>query len=219
MGDGALMAGGEGDGIGRHDQPMAVARAPPEALMSRRIAARTHNKWQVNDVPDSLLKELVDVMKMGPTSANCSPARILFVKSQAAKERLKPHLSEGNRDKAMAAPVTAIIGYDLKFYDHLPKLFPHNKTARSWFTGSEKHARTTALRNGSLQGAYLILAARALGLDAGPMSGFDNAGVDKEFFAGTDIRSNFLCSLGYGDPAGVRPRSPRFSFDEMAKII
>jgi 3-hydroxypropanoate dehydrogenase len=119
----------------------------------------------------------------------------------------------------MAAPVTAIIGYDLRFYEHLPKLFPHNKAARSWFAGKEEHARTTALRNGSLQGAYLILAARALGLDTGPMSGFDNTGVDGEFFAGTDIKSNFLCSLGYGDPAGVRPRGPRFTFDEMAKII
>jgi 3-hydroxypropanoate dehydrogenase len=194
-------------------------RIDAAALDQLFLAARTHNKWQARDVPDSLLMELVDVMKMGPTSANCSPARILFVKSQAAKERLKPHLSEGNRDKTMAAPVTAIIGYDLKFYDHLPKLFPHNMAARSWFAGKEEHARTTALRNGSLQGAYLILAARALGLDTGPMSGFDNAGVDREFFAGTDIRSNFLCSIGYGDLAGVRPRGPRFSFDEMAKII
>jgi 3-hydroxypropanoate dehydrogenase len=194
-------------------------RIDAAALDQLFLAARTHNKWQARGVPDSLLMELVDVMKVGPTSANCSPARILFVKSQAAKERLKPHLSEGNRDKTMAAPVTAIIGYDLKFYDHLPKLFPHNKAARSWFAGKEEHARTTALRNGSLQGAYLILAARALGLDTGPMSGFDNAGVDREFFAGTDIRSNFLCSIGYGDPAGVRPRGPRFSFDEMAKII
>jgi 3-hydroxypropanoate dehydrogenase len=194
-------------------------RIDATALDQLFLAARTHNKWQARDVPDRLLMELVDVMKVGPTSANCSPARILFVKSQAAKERLKPHLSEGNRDKTMAAPVTAIIGYDLKFYDHLPKLFPHNKAARSWFAGKEEHARTTALRNGSLQGAYLILAARALGLDTGPMSGFDNAGVDREFFAGTDIRSNFLCSIGYGDLAGVRPRGPRFSFDEMAKII
>lgn len=194
-------------------------RLDTAALDQLFLSARTQNQWQAKDVPDSLLNELVEVMKMGPTSANCSPARILFVKSQAAKERLKPHLSEGNRDKTMAAPVTAIIGYDLEFYDHLPKLFPHNKAARSWFTGSEKYARTTAFRNGSLQGAYFILAARALGLDTGPMSGFDNAGIDQEFFAGGHIRSNFLCSLGYGDPAGVLPRSPRFSFDEIAKIL
>jgi 3-hydroxypropanoate dehydrogenase len=197
--------------------------------MSRRIgksaldqifmAARTHNAWLPKEVPDSLLKELVEVMRMGPTSANCSPARIIFVKSKAAKERLKPHLSSGNRDKTMAAPVTAIVGFDRMFYEHLPKLFPHNPAARSWFTKSEEHALTTAFRNGSLQGAYLIVAARALGLDAGPMSGFDNAGVDREFFAGTTIRSNFLCNLGYGDPSGLRPRSPRLEFEDLAQII
>jgi 3-hydroxypropanoate dehydrogenase len=183
------------------------------------LKARTHNKWLDRDVPDALLRELVDVMKMGPTSANCSPARIVFVKSKAAKARLKPLLSEGNRDKTMAAPVCAIIGYDLEFYEHLPKLFPHNPGARSWFAGNEENIRTTAFRNGSLQGAYFILAARALGLDTGPMSGFDNAGVDKQFFAGTSVKSNFLCSLGYGDASVLFPRSPRFSFDEMAKIV
>lgn len=180
--------------------------------------ARTHNAWQTKDVPDSLLVELVDVMKMGPTSANCSPARIVFVKSAEAKARLAPHLQEGNRDKTVAAPVTAIIGHDLAFYEHLPKLFPHTN-ARVWFAGKPDHIATTAFRNGSLQGAYLILAARALGLGCGPMSGFDNAGVDREFFAGTEVKSNFLCNLGYGDPTGLFARSPRFAFEEMATII
>ncbi|MGE0054310.1 MAG: malonic semialdehyde reductase [Hyphomicrobium sp.] len=182
------------------------------------LNARTHSKWLERDVPDELLHQLIDVLKLGPTSANCSPARIVFVKSRDAKERLKPHLSEGNRDKTMAAPVTAIIGQDLRFYDHLPKLFPHTD-ARSWFAGNEDKIRETAFRNSSLQGAYLIVAARALGLDCGPMSGFDNAGVDAAFFAGTEVRSNFLCNLGYGDASALRPRSPRFSFDEMASIV
>ena len=190
----------------------------PAALDQLFRSARTHNAFQPRDVPDSLLHELIELMKMGPTTANSSPARVLFVKSPAAKQRLKPHLSTGNRDKTMAAPVTAIIAYDLKFYEHLGKLFPHEPDAPNWFK-AKPDIETTALRNGSLQGAYLILAARALGLDAGPMSGFDNAGVDREFFAGTETRSNFLCNLGYGDPAGLFPRSPRFDFDEMARII
>jgi 3-hydroxypropanoate dehydrogenase len=170
-------------------------------------------------VPDALLEQLVELMKLGPTSANTSPARILFVKTAEGKKRLEPHLSQGNREKTMAAPVCAIIGYDMRFYDHLPKLFPHTD-AKSWFEGKpEAETEQTALRNGSLQGAYLIIAARALGLDTGPMSGFDNAGVDREFFSGTTIKSNFLCNLGYGDGSVLRPRSPRFAFDEMAKIV
>ena len=180
--------------------------------------ARTHNAWRDESVPDALLHELVDLAKMGPTSANCSPARFLFVKSREAKERLKPHLSEGNRDKTMKAPVCTIIGYDLDFYEYLPKLFPHTD-AKSWFEGKPKKIEETAFRNGTLQGAYLIMAARALGLDCGPMSGFDNEGVDREFFAGTKVKSNFLCSLGHGDASVLFPRSPRFDFDEMAKII
>jgi len=180
--------------------------------------ARTHNAWLDKDVPDALLHELVDLAKLGPTSANCSPARILFVKSQVAKEKLKPHLSEGNRDKTMKAPVCAIIGYDLDFYEHLPKLFPHTD-ARSWFAGDEQKIFDTAFRNGTLQGAYLIVAARALGLDCGPMSGFDSTGLDRNFFAGTNTGSNFLCNLGYGDGAKLLPRSPRFAFDEMARIL
>ncbi len=180
--------------------------------------ARTHNVWLDKDVPDALLHELVDLLKLGPTSANSSPARVLFVKSRAAKERLKPHLSEGNRDKTMKAPVCAIIGYDLTFHHHLPKLFPHTNV-RSWFEGKDAKIFETAFRNGTLQGAYLIMAARALGLDCGPMSGFDNEGVDREFFSGTSIRSNFLCSLGYGDASKLFPRSPRFDFDELARIV
>ena len=180
--------------------------------------ARTHNAWLDKAVPDALLHAIVDLLKLGPTSANCSPARFLFVKSREAKERLKPHLSEGNRDKTMKAPVCAIIGYDLDFYLHLPKLFPHTD-AKSWFEGKKEKIAETAFRNGTLQGAYLIMAARALGLDCGPMSGFDNQGVDREFFAGTNVKSNFLCSLGYGDASVLFPRSPRFNFDEMARII
>ena len=181
-------------------------------------AARTHNAWFEEDVSDALLHEIVDLVKLAPTSANCSPARFLFVKSREAKEKLKPHLSEGNRDKTMKAPVCTIIGYDLDFHQHLPKLFPHTD-AKSWFAGNEKKIAKTAFRNGTLQGAYLIMAARALGLDCGPMSGFDNAGVDRDFFAGTSIKSNFLCSLGHGDASVLFPRSPRFSFDEMARIL
>jgi 3-hydroxypropanoate dehydrogenase len=195
------------------------ARSAEAVLDQLFRSARTNNKWQAKDIPDSLLRELVDLAKMGPTSGNCQPARFVFVKSPEAKQRLKPFLSSSNAEKTMQAPVCAIIGYDLEFYEHLPRLFPHNPSARSWFAGNESTIATTALRNGSLQGAYLILAARALGLDAGPMSGFDNAGVDKEFFAGTTYKSNFICSLGYGDPAGVYPRGPRFDFDEMAKIL
>jgi 3-hydroxypropanoate dehydrogenase len=193
-------------------------RLPDACLDQVFRAARTHNAWQERDVPDETLHAIVDLVKLGPTSANSSPARFLFVKSRAAKERLKPHLSEGNRDKTMKAPVCAIIGYDLDFYQHLPTLFPHTD-AKSWFEGKAKKIEETAFRNGTLQGAYLIMAARALGLDTGPMSGFDNQGVDREFFAGTNIKSNFLCSLGYGDKAALLPRSPRFAFDEMARII
>jgi 3-hydroxypropanoate dehydrogenase len=179
--------------------------------------ARTQSAWRDQGIPDSLLHELVDLVKLGPTSANCSPARFLFVKSPAAKERLKPLLSEGNRAKTMKAPVCAIIGYDLDFYHHLPKLFPHTK-AKSCLEGKPNKIEETAFRIGTLQGAYLILAARALGLDTGPMSGFDNQGVDREFFAGTNIKYNFR-SLGYGDPSVLFPRSPRFAFDEMARMI
>jgi len=182
------------------------------------LEARTHNAWTDAEVSDATLHRLVDVMKMAPTSANCSPARLVFVKSDEAKARLRPHLAEGNVEKTMTAPVVAIVGNDLDFYEQLPKLFPHTD-AKSWFEGKPDHIRETAMRNGTLQGAYLIIAARALGLDCGPMSGFDNDGVDEEFFAGTNVKSNFLVNLGVGDPSVLFPRSPRFDFDEMAKIL
>lgn len=182
-------------------------------------AARTHNAWQNRPVPDELLNRVYNSMRMGPTSGNCSPARIVFVKSKEAKEKLKPAMSAGNLAKTMAAPVTAIIGYDMRFYEKMGQLFPHDPTARSWFDKDEQTAFSAAFRNGTLQGAYLILAARAYGLDCGPMSGFDNALVDNIFFAGTEVKSNFLCNIGYGDPAGIFPRSPRLSFDEACSII
>ncbi len=190
----------------------------PAVLQQLFLDARSQNAWQDRDVPDETLRQLFDIIKMGPTSANCSPARYIFVKSQTAKDRLKPHLSEGNTQKVMTAPVCVIIGYDLEFFEHLPRLFPHTD-AKSWFTSSEELAHQTAFRNGSLQGAYLIVAARALGLDCGPMSGFDLAGVDQEFFAGTKIKSNFLVSLGYGDPSALFDRSPRFDFEDIASIV
>lgn len=188
-----------------------------EALAQLFSAARTHNAWQSREVGDAQLRALYEAMKWAPTSANCSPARIVFVKTAQAKARLKPALAEGNLAKTMAAPVTAIVGSDYAFYEKLPYLFPH-ADAKSWFAGNQPLIDTTAFRNASLQGAYLILAARALGLDCGPMSGFDNAKVDAEFFAGTSVRSNFLINLGYGDASGLHPRSPRLSFDEACLI-
>jgi 3-hydroxypropanoate dehydrogenase len=180
--------------------------------------ARAHLAWRDEPVADATLRELYDLMKMGPTSANCSPARLVFVSSPAAKQRLLPALSKANAEKTLVAPVTAIIAYDTQFYEHLPFLF-HNPTARSWFAGNERLATETAFRNGTLQGAYLIIAARALGLDTGPMSGFDNAKVDAEFFAGTNFKSNFICSLGRGDPSVLPPRAPRFAFEQVCQII
>ncbi|OIR17181.1 putative malonic semialdehyde reductase RutE [mine drainage metagenome] len=180
--------------------------------------AHTHNAWQDKPVADELLHRLYDTLRMAPTSMNCSPARIVFVKSKAAKEKLMPALMEGNRAKTMAAPVTAIIGHDTRFYDNLPKLFPPIPGARDMFAGNAALADITAFRNGTLQGAYLILAARALGLDCGPMSGFDNAAVDQQFFAGTNVKSNFICNLGYGDAKGVYPRNVRLEFAEACSI-
>ncbi len=191
---------------------------PPDVLAQLFTAARTHNGWLDREVPDSLLELAVDYAKWGPTSANCSPMRVVFVRSPEAKARLAPALSPGNHDKTMAAPATAIVGYDLDFPEHLPFLYPA-ADARSWFVGNDALIRDTAFRNGSLQGAYLILALRAVGLDTGPMSGFDNAKVDAEFFAGTKIKSNFLINVGYGDTAKLYPRGPRFAFEDMAKIL
>lgn len=189
-----------------------------QALKQLFTEARTHNGWQDKPVSDELLKQLHQLTVMGPTAANSQPLRIVFVKSAEAKARLKTHLAPGNVDKTMKAPVTAIIASDYEFYEHLPTLFPH-ADAKSWFVGNQAMIDTSAFRNGSLQGGYFILAARALGLDTGPMSGFDNAGVDKEFFAGTAIKSNFLVNLGYGDVAKLFPRSPRPDFSKFASII
>ena len=189
-----------------------------EALEVIFRAAHTHNIWQDKPVSPALLMAIYDLMRWGPTSANSSPARIVFVVAKEAKERLRPHLSAGNMKKTMDAPATAILGYDLDFARHMPRLFPHDPTASGWFA-DPAHAEKTAFRNAGIQGGYFIIAARALGLDCGPMSGFDNAGVDREFFEGTAIKSNFLCNLGYGDPAGIRPRGPRLSFDEACKIV
>lgn len=183
------------------------------------LDAHTHNAWQSRPVPDELLHRLYNTLRMGPTSANCCPARIVFVKSREAKEKLQPALAEGNRAKTMAAPVTAIIGYDMKFYEKMEQLFPHVQGVRGWFDKDEQTAFTAAFRNGTLQGGYLIVAARALGLDCGPMSGFDNAMVDQLFFSGTAVKSNFLCNLGYGDPSGVHPRNPRLEFNEACSIV
>jgi 3-hydroxypropanoate dehydrogenase len=176
--------------------------------------ARTHNKWQDKPVSDETLRELYDLLKFGPTSANSSPARFVFIRTKDGKEKLRPALSAGNLDKTLAAPVTAIVAYDPKFYEHLPRLFPHNQDAKSWFTSNDSLAATTAFRNGTLQGAYLIIAARSLGLDTGAMSGFDNAKVDAAFFAANGWRSNFLVNIGYGDASGVFARSPRLTFEE-----
>lgn len=181
--------------------------------------ARTQNAWTDEPVSDETLHKLYELMKWGPTSANCSPARIVFVKSKEAKEKLAPALSAGNLEKTMAAPVTAIVGYDVEFYERLGYLFPHDLTAKTWFNWSKEWAEQTAFRNGSLQGAYMMIAARSLGLDCGPMSGFDMKKVDEAFFAGTTVKSNFLCNLGHGDPKGVFPRSPRLPFDDACKIV
>ncbi len=182
-------------------------------------SARSQNAWTGKPVSDALIRTLYDLLCLGPTSANCSPARFLFVKSDEAKRRLAAHVSAGNKEKTLTAPVCAIIGFDLMFYDKLPQLFPHNPDARGWFSGNSQAAFENAFRNGTLQGAYLMIAARSLGLDCGPMSGFDNEGVDEEFFPDGIVKSNFLCGIGYGDPAGLFPRSPRLEFDEACEIL
>jgi 3-hydroxypropanoate dehydrogenase len=194
-------------------------RLDDEALDILFRKARTHNVWLDKRVSDDLLREVYDLMKWGPTSANSSPARILFLRTPEAKERLRPALSPNNLDKTMKAPVTAILAYDVKFYENLPRLLPNNPAAREWFANSPQLAEVTAFRNGTLQGGYFILAARALGLDCGPMSGFDNAKVDAEFFSGTSVKSNFLCNVGYGDASKLFPRNPRLDFDEACKLL
>ena len=180
--------------------------------------ARTHNAWQKKDVPDALLHELYDLLKWGPTSANSCPARFVFVTSEAAKARLVECMNPGNRAKVQQAPVTVLIGMDLEFPDKLPQLFPHTD-ARSWFAGNDAKIAETAFRNSSLQGGYFIIAARALGLDCGPMSGFDAARLDAAFWAGTTVKTNFICTLGEGDPSKVFARSPRLSFEEACTLV
>ncbi len=180
--------------------------------------ARTHSHWSDGDVSDVLLQAVYDLAKMPPTSANSSPMRLIFLRSQDAKDRLKPALSTGNLAKTMAAPVTAIIGYDTRFYELLPRLAPHGN-ARAWFEGNPALIEETAFRNGTLQGAYFILAARALGLDCGPMSGFDRDMVDREFFPDGRIKSNFLCNLAYGDASKLHPRAPRLDFEDACQIL
>ena len=196
-----------------------MARLNDEGLRLLYLDARTHNGWTDQPVSDADVRRIFDVMRMAPTSANCSPARFLFLRTKAAKERLKPALLSGNVDKTMSAPVVAIVGYDLKFYEHLPKLFPHNLEARTWFEGNPKLIETTAFRNGTLQGAYFIMAARALGFDVGAMSGFDNAKVDAEFFPDGTVKSNFLINIGHGDPSKIFARSPRWDFDEVCQLL
>lgn len=179
--------------------------------------ARTKYAWTTQEVADDELRSLYDLVKLGPTSANSSPARFVFIRSKESKDRLKPALSPGNIEKTMAAPVTVIVAYDPYFYEHLPKLFPH-ADAKSWFSGNPDLADETALRNGTIQGAYLILAARALGLDCGPMSGFDRAKVDQLFLADRGWKSNFLVNLGHGTAEDLYPRSPRLDFDEACLL-
>ncbi|TAK90292.1 MAG: malonic semialdehyde reductase [Burkholderiaceae bacterium] len=195
-----------------------MAALPDAAFEQLFLRARTYTAWLPKPVSDSTLRQLYDIFKFGPTSSNCSPARIVFVKSQAAKEKLKPALAPGNVDKTMAAPVTAIVAMDMEFYEELPLLFPHTD-ARSWFVGNPALIESTAFRNSSLQGAYLMLAARALGLDCGPMSGFDNAVLDAAFFPEGTVKSNFLCNLGYGDASKLHPRGPRLSFETACELL
>ena len=192
-----------------------------ESLDQLFLSARTANGWLSGDVTDAQLKQIFDLTKMPPTSANCQPTRLVFLRSAEAKERLRPALSPGNLDKTLKAPVVTIIAHDTQFQEHLPRLFPHAPDFRSMFDGEENRAKreVAAMRNGTLQGGYFILAARAVGLDCGPMSGFDNQAVDEEFFPEGRFKSNFLCNLGRADPDKTFPRSPRFEFDEVCKVL
>jgi 3-hydroxypropanoate dehydrogenase len=194
-----------------------MSSLPDSALDQVFRQARTHRAWLAKPVPDELLREIYDLFKMAPTSANASPARVVFVKSEEAKARLLPALAPANVEKTRSAPVTAIIAYDVEFYEKMPTLYPV-ADARSWFTGNAALIEETAFRNSSLQGAYLILAARALGLDCGPMSGFDGAKVNAEFFPDGKWKANFICNLGYGDASKLFPRLPRLSFEEACRI-
>lgn len=190
----------------------------PTAIKTLFTEARTHNGWQETPVTDETLREIYDLMKWGPTSANCSPARIVFVRTPEGKEKLRSSLSSGNLEKTLAAPVTAIIAWDSEFYERLPELFPHGD-ARSWFTSSPALAEETAFRNSTMQAAYLIFACRALGLDTGPMSGFDRQKVDEAFFMGTTLKSNLLINIGYGDVSKLYGRLPRLSFEDACGLV
>ena len=191
----------------------------PNGLDQIFLSARTYNAFRDRPITDAELRELYDLLKWGPTSTNSSPARFAFLRTREAKERLRPALAPGNLEKTLKAPVTAIIATDYAFFEKLPQLMPHNPGAINWFKGNTAMIESTAFRNGTLQGASLIIAARALGLDCGPMSGFDNAKVDAEFFAGSSVRSNFLCNLGVGDPDRLFPRNPRLTFEEACQIL
>jgi 3-hydroxypropanoate dehydrogenase len=195
---------------------------PNETLDQIFLSARTRNGWTDQNVPEKLIRDVYDLMKMGPTSANCCPARFIFLTSQEAKERLKPHLIESNQEKTLTAPWVVIIAHDLDFPEKIPELFPHNPEAKDWFSDPQNRAET-AFRNGTLQGAYLMLAARAMGLDCGPMSGFDRNGVDKEFFRDNPETENwvcnFICNIGYGNEKDLFPRSPRLDFDTACRVL
>ncbi|MDZ4778274.1 MAG: malonic semialdehyde reductase [Alphaproteobacteria bacterium] len=193
-------------------------RLPDDALDQIFRTARTRNGWTPQGVSEALLREVYDLAKWGPTSGNCCPARFLFLTSEAAKARLAPHMSSGNRPKTLAAPVNVILAYDLKFAEKLPYLFPHRPEAKDWFNDPAV-AKETAFRNGSLQAAYLMLAARSLGLDCGPMSGFNVAAVNAEFFAGATWETNFVCNIGYGSDEGLFRRNPRLAFEEACQVL
>jgi 3-hydroxypropanoate dehydrogenase len=198
----------------------ALPTALPDAALDQLFRdARSFSYWTGAPVSDETIKAVYDLARMGPTASNSCPARFVFLKSDEAKQRLKPHLLANNVDKVMSSAFTVIVAYDLEFYEKIPQLFPHNPGAREWYNWSEEHAERSAFRSGTLQGAYLILAARALGLDCGPMSGFSNEGVDEAFFAGTSWRSNFICAMGQGDASKLHDRSPRLSFDEACQLL
>ncbi len=228
--DRPAVEGTEGEQIhvgetGAEDTAAVVSEAEPQrgidgaALEAIFRSARTHNKFRDEPISDESIESLYELLKWGPTSANCSPARFMFLRTREAKERLRTALSPGNVEKTMAAPLTVIVAYDPKFYDRLHYLFPHSPDARTWFADNEAFSAETAFRNGTLQGAYLIIAARALGLDCGPMSGFDKAKVDEEFFAYRGWKSNFLCNLGHGNPDGLFARLPRLEFSEACELL
>ena len=189
------------------------------ALQQLFFDARSYNGWLEGEVTDDQIRRLYDILKMGPTSFNCCPARFVFLSTPEAKQRIEPHLRPNNLRKTMSAPVVAIIAYDTVFYEQMPKLTPHRPETRDFFAGNVALADVTAFRNGTLQGAYFLIAARAVGLDCGPMSGFDNAGVDAEFFPDGQFRSNFICGLGRGDPESLFGRLPRLEFDQVCRVL